>query len=63
MAMLDEDWKKLDQKAKSTIQLRVLDLVLLNLSGEDMAKTLWDKLRTLYQYKSLVNKLFLRKNV
>ena len=59
--MLDEDWKKLDRKAKSIIWLCVSDSVLLNLSGEAMAKTLWDNLGTLYQSKSLVNKLFLRK--
>lgn len=28
-----------------------------------MAKALWDKLGTLYQYKSLVNKLFLQKKL
>ena len=63
MEMSDEDWKKLDQKAKSTIRLCVLDLVLLNVSGEATAKTLWDKLGTLYQSNSLVNKLFLWKNL
>ena len=52
--------KKLDRKAKSTIRLCVLDLVLLNVSGEAIAKALWDKLGTLYQSKSLVNKLFLQ---
>eukprot|EP00253_Pinus_taeda_P035348 PITA_35348 len=31
--------------------------------GEVMTKALWDKLGTLYQYKSLVNKLFLRKKL
>eukprot|EP00253_Pinus_taeda_P027424 PITA_27424 len=31
--------------------------------GEAMTKALWDNLGTLYQYKSLVNKLFLRKNL
>ena len=41
----------------------VLDLVLLNVSGEATAKTLWEKLGTLYQYKSLVNKLFLWKKL
>src|SRR6202034_99486 len=59
----DEEWKKLDQKAKSTIQLCVSDSVLLNVSGEATAKDLWDKLGTLYQSKSLVNKLFLRKKL
>eukprot|EP00253_Pinus_taeda_P015677 PITA_15677 len=31
--------------------------------GEAMAKALWDKLGTLYQSKSLVNKLFIRKKL
>ena len=30
----DEEWKKLDRKAKSTIRLCVSDAVLLNVSGE-----------------------------
>ena len=59
----DEEWKKLDRKAKSTIRLCVSDSVLLNVSGEATAKALWDKLGTLYQSKSLVNKLFLRKKL
>lgn len=59
----DEEWKKLDQKAKSTIQLCVSDSVLLNVSGEATAKALWDMLGTLYQSKSLVNKLFLQKKL
>eukprot|EP00253_Pinus_taeda_P023200 PITA_23200 len=59
----DEEWKKLDRKAKSTIRLCVSDLVLLNVSGEATTKALWDKLGTLYQSKSLVNKLFLREKL
>lgn len=59
----DKELKKLDQKAKSTIHLCVLDSVLLNVSGEATAKALWEKLGTLYQSKSLVNKLFLQKKV
>eukprot|EP00253_Pinus_taeda_P021756 PITA_21756 len=59
----NEEWKKLDRKAKSTIRLCVLDSVLLNVLGEATVKALWDKLRTLYQSKSLVNKLFLRKKL
>ena len=62
-AMSDEDWKKLDRKAKSTIRLCVLDSVLLNVSVEDMAKTLWDKLGNLYQSNYLVNNFFLRKKL
>ena len=60
-AMSNEDWKKLDRKAKSTIWLCVSDSVLLNVSGEATVKNFWEKLGTLYQSKSLVNKLFLRK--
>eukprot|EP00253_Pinus_taeda_P025271 PITA_25271 len=63
MGVSDEERKKLDQKAKSTIRLCVLDSVLLNVSGEATKKALWDKLGTLYQSKSLVNKLFLRKKL
>ena len=62
-AMSDEYWKKLDRKAKSTIRLCVSDLVLLNVSGEATTKNLWEKIGTLYQSKSLVNKLFLRKTM
>jgi hypothetical protein len=36
---------------------------MLNVSGESTAKELWDKLGNLYQLKSLVNKLFLRKKL
>ena len=61
--MSDEDWKKLGRKAKSIIQLCVSDSVLLNVSGEATMKNLWEKLGTLYQSKSLVNKLFLRKKL
>ena len=59
----DEEWKKLDRKAKSTIRLCVSDSVLLNVSREATTKALWDKLGTLYQSKSLVNKLFLQKKL
>ena len=59
--MSDEDWKKLDRKENITIWLCVIDLVLLNVFGKSMVKNLWVKLGTLYQSKSLVNKLFLQK--
>ena len=58
-----EDWEKLDRKVRSTICLCLSDLVLLNVSGEDSVKKLWEKLGNLYQSKSLVNKLFLRKKL
>ena len=61
--MSDEYWKKLARKAKRKIRLCVSDFVLLNVSGEATVKNLWEKLGTLYQSKSLVNKLFLRKKL
>jgi len=63
MGVSNEEWKRLDRNVKSTIRLCVSDLVFLNVSREDMEKALWDKLGTLYQSKSLVNKLFLQKKL
>ena len=59
VAMLSENWEKLDRKVRSTIHLCLLDLVLLNVSIEDSAKKLLENLGNLYQSKSLVKKLFL----
>jgi hypothetical protein len=58
-----DDWKNLYQKAKSTIRLCLSDSVFLNVSEEATTKDLWDNLGKLYQSKSLVNKLFMRKKV
>jgi hypothetical protein len=58
-----DDRKNLDWKAKSTIGLCLSNSVLLNVSEEATSKDLWEKLGKLYQYKSLVNKLFLRNNM
>jgi hypothetical protein len=45
------------------IQICLVGSILLNVLGEYLAKKLWDKLGGLYQLKSLVNKLFLRKKL
>ena len=37
--------------------------MLLNVSGEDSAVNVWEKLGSLYQSKSLVNKLFMQKKL
>jgi hypothetical protein len=58
-----DGWKKMDRKAKSTIQLYLSNSLLLNVSDEATTKDLWEKLGKLYQSKSLLNKLFLRKNL
>ena len=43
-----EDWEKLDRKVRNMIRLCLLDSVLLNVSGEDSTKKLWEKLGNLY---------------
>jgi hypothetical protein len=63
IGMSKEYWEKLDRRARSTIRLCLADSVLLNVSGESTTKELWDKLGNLYQSKSLVNNLFLRKKL
>ena len=45
------------------IQLWLSDSVLLNVIREYNGNDLWDKLGNLYQSNSLVNKLFLQKNL
>ena len=58
-----DDWDKLERRARSTIRLCLSDSMLLNVSGEDSAVKLWEKLGSFYQSKSLVNKLFLQKKL
>ena len=62
-AASSKDWEKLDRKVRRTIHLCLLDSILLNVSGEDSVKKMWEKLGNLYQSKSLVNKLYLRKEL
>jgi hypothetical protein len=42
--MSKEYWEKLDRRARSTIRLCLANSVLLNVSGESIAKELWNKL-------------------
>ena len=58
-----DDWKKMDRKAKITIRPCLFDSILMNVSEEATTKDLWENLGNLYQSKSLVNKLFLRKKL
>ena len=51
--MVKVDWDKLERKERSTICLCLSDSVLVNVSGEDTTKKLWDELGNLYQSKSL----------
>eukprot|EP00253_Pinus_taeda_P023097 PITA_23097 len=59
-----ELWKlKMEDLLVDKDQLIAVDPILLNVSREATVKALWDKLGTLYQSKSLVNKLFLWKKL
>lgn len=57
------DWEIKDQKARGLIRLCLADVVLLNVLDETTANSLWTRLGSVYQAKSLVNKLFLRKKL
>ena len=52
------DWDKLERRARSAMRLCLSYSMLLNVCGEDSAIKLYLKLGSLYQSKSLVNKLF-----
>jgi hypothetical protein len=58
--MLTKEWEKLERRERSTIRIFLVDSMLLNVLGEYSTKKLWYKLGSLYESKSLVNKLFLR---
>jgi len=53
----------MDHKAKGLIKLCLTNSVLINVHEEPSVKKLWKKLSEIYQEKSLVNKIFLRKKL
>ena len=61
--MKQEDWNLVDQKARGMIWLSLVDYVLLNIYEEKTSHSLWKKLEDIYQVKSLVNKIYLRKKL
>jgi hypothetical protein len=61
--MLMDEWEKLERRERSMIWICLAYSVLLNVLGEDSAKKLCGKMGSLYQSKSLVNKLFLKKEL
>jgi hypothetical protein len=62
ISMSTEEWEKLERREISMNQLCLVS-VLLNVSCEDSAKKLWDKLGIFYQSKYLVNNSFVRKKL
>ena len=53
----------IDIKAKGIIRLYLADSILINVYEEPTVKKLWKKLSEIYQAKSLVNNIFLRKKL
>src|SRR3954470_15732342 len=61
--MGEDDWKKIDIKAKATILLCLSDEVLYNVMNEDTIAVMWSRLESLYMTKSLSNKLYMKKQL
>jgi hypothetical protein len=61
--MMNEEWEDLDAKALSTICLCLADDVLFNIVGEDTTPGLWRKLESLYMMKSLMNRIYLKRQL
>ena len=53
----------MDRKAKGLIRLCLINYVLINFHEETSAQKLWKNLGEMYQAKSLVNKILLRKKL
>ena len=54
---------KRDKKARVTICLAVSDSILATVRSCDTAKSVWDKLASVFESKSLVNRLFMRRKL
>ena len=63
MRTSQEYWEKLERREMITIKLCLSNYVLLNIYGEHSVVKLCMMLGSLYQLKSLVNKLFLQKKL
>lgn len=58
-----DEWHRLDKKAWGTVRLCLLDSILLNVAKEETAYKLWNQLGEIYQAKSMVNKLYLKRKL
>ena len=57
------DWAKRDKKARVTICLALSDSVLATVRSCDTAVSVWEKLASVFESKSLVNRLFMRRKL
>ncbi|KAF6167943.1 hypothetical protein GIB67_027721 [Kingdonia uniflora] len=56
----EEDWEDLDSRATNGIRLYLAKNILANVVREKTTKGLWEKLESLYQAKSLSNRLYFK---
>ena len=56
----DAQWKRIDVKVKSSIELHLADNMMFNVDEDMNTKETWDKLVKVYRGKTLSNKLFLK---
>jgi hypothetical protein len=62
-SMKDEDWEDLDARTLNTIRLFLADEVFSNIDGEERTRGLWNRLDSLYMKISLMNKIFLKRQL
>ena len=61
--MTDDQFDDMDEKACSCIILNLTDQVIREVAGEKTAKSLWDKLESLYMKKTIENRLYLKQSL
>src|ERR1700754_1306763 len=57
------EWVKRDNKARVTIRLALSDSILATVRSCDTALSVWEKLASIFESKSLVNRLFMRRKL
>jgi hypothetical protein len=63
VTITDEDWDEIDARALSAIRLCLVDDVLFNIVAEKTTVGLWTKLESLYMTKSLMNRIFMKRQL
>jgi hypothetical protein len=59
----DDDWYELDARARSAIRMCLADNVLFNIVSEKTTTGLWTKLESQYMTKSLMRKIYLKRQL
>ena len=57
-SMSKEEWKEMDELARSTIMLSVSESLLFNLENIDSAWDMWQRLEDLYAQQSAASKVY-----